>query len=158
MEEAHKDPEVVHTVYPGDWPKNLETVEEYIRGFRGVDGQPLRYGVRGYLIDPVAAHDPAYRANRSEYFTHDEEMIARGSIIIGNAVLGTNPEEIGPFTDSFITDRALIWEKMVEIFQGSDKRTYLNPDKKHCDGILGFRLVYNHYLGPSNINHMAAGA
>ena len=85
-------------------------------------------------------------------------MITQGSIISGTAVIGTTPEEIGPFTDSFITDRALIWEKMVEIFQGSDKRTYLNPDKKHCDGILGFRLVYNHYLGPSNINHMAAGA
>ena len=43
MEESHKDPEVVPTVDPRDWPKTLETVEEYIRGFHGVDGQPLIY-------------------------------------------------------------------------------------------------------------------
>ena len=31
MEESHKEPEVVPTVYPRDWPKTLETVEEYTR-------------------------------------------------------------------------------------------------------------------------------
>ena len=35
MEESHKDPEVVHTIDPRDWPKTLETVEEYIIIFRG---------------------------------------------------------------------------------------------------------------------------
>ena len=56
----------------------------------------LRYD----LISPVSASDPTYRANGSEYFTHDEEMIAQGLILSGPAVLGTDPEEIGPFTDS----------------------------------------------------------
>ena len=31
MGEAHKDPEVLTTVNPRDWPNTLETVEEYIR-------------------------------------------------------------------------------------------------------------------------------
>ena len=31
MKEAHKDPEVVPAFNPKDWPKILETVEEYIR-------------------------------------------------------------------------------------------------------------------------------
>ena len=69
-------------------------------------------------------------------------------------MLGTDPEDIGPFTNSFITDRALIWGKMVAIFQGYDACTYLKPAKNHRDGRLGFRLIYNHYLGPSNIDHM----
>ena len=72
-------------------------------------------------------------------------------------MLETDPEEIIPFTDSFITYRALIWENMVAIFQVLDAWTYLKPDKKHRDGGLGFRLIYNHYLVPSNINHMSAG-
>ena len=84
-------------------------------------------------------------------------MIAQGSILNGYLVLETDPEEIGPFTDSFITNRALIWKNMVAIFQGLDTWTYLKSDKKHRDEILGIRLIYNHYLGPSNINHMAAG-
>ena len=69
-------------------------------------------------------------------------MIARGSIISGPAVLGADPEDIGPFTDSFITDRALIWDKMVEIFQGQDAWTYLKSAKKDRGGRLGFRLIF----------------
>ena len=78
MEESHKDPEVVPTSDPKEYPKTLETVEEYIRVFRGVDGQPLNTGLRDDLIDPVTASDPTYRDNGSKHFTHNEEMIARG--------------------------------------------------------------------------------
>ena len=35
---------------------------------------------------------------------------------------------------------------------------YLKPDNKNPDGKLIFRLIYNLYLGPRNIDHMAAGA
>ena len=108
------------------------------------------------MISPVSASDPTYRANGSEYFTHDEEMIAQGSVLSGPAVLGTDPEEIGPFTDSLITNIALIWDKMVAMFQGSDVWTCPNTAKNHRDGRLGFRIIYNHYLGPRNIDHMEA--
>ena len=66
MGEAHKDPEVVPTVVPMDCPKTLEKVEEYTRGFCGVDGQPLSYGLRDNLIAPVAENNTAYRANGSD--------------------------------------------------------------------------------------------
>ena len=66
------DPEVVPTINPRDWTNPLETMEEFIRVFRGVYGQPLSYGLRDYLIAPVAARDPTYRENGSKYFTHDE--------------------------------------------------------------------------------------
>ena len=77
MEEYHKEPKVVPTVDLRDWRKTLETVEKYIRGFCGVYWQPLSYGLRDTFISPVAAIDPTYRANGSEYFTHDEDMIAQ---------------------------------------------------------------------------------
>ena len=93
-----------------------------------------------------------------KYFIHDEDMIYRGSIISGHVVLGTDPEEIGSLTNSFITNRTLIWDNIVAIFQVSDAWTYLKPAKNHRDGRLGFRLIYNHNLGISNIYHMAAGA
>ena len=95
-------------------------MEEYIRGFSGLDGQPLIYGLRDDLIGPVAASDPTYCDHGSKYFTHDEKMISRGSILSGPAVLGTDSEDIGPFTDYFITYRSLIWDKMFVIFQGLD--------------------------------------
>ena len=71
-------------------------------------------------------------------------------------VLESDPEAIGPFTDSFITDRVLIWDKMIKIFHGSDAWTYQKPAKKNHDGILGYKIISNHYLGPRNINHVAA--
>ena len=66
MEEAHKDPEVVPTVNPKDCPKNLETVEEHIRGFQGVYGKPISNILRDDFLAPVAASDPTYRADVSE--------------------------------------------------------------------------------------------
>ena len=70
--------------------------------------ESLRYGLSDYLISQVAASDPTYRANVSKYFTQTEEMINQVLILSGPAVLGTDPEEIVSFTDSFITDRVLI--------------------------------------------------
>ena len=84
--------------------------------------------------------------------------LLKDPLSVGIAVLGTDPEAVGPFIDSLITDRALIWENMVAIFQLLDKWKYLKPAKKHCDGRLGYMIIYNHYLGPSNIYHMTAGA
>ena len=156
IEKAHQDPEVVPNIDPKDWPKTLEPVEEYIRGFQGVYGQYLSYGLRVDLEPPASASDPTHRANGSKYFTHDEEIIAGGSILSEPAVSGSDPEAVGPFTNSFITDRTLIWDNMVAIFQGSDAWTYLKPSKKHRDGRMGYKLIYNHYPGPSNMDHMGA--
>ena len=66
MEEDHKEPKVVPTVDPRYCTKTLENMEEYIRGFRGVYGKPLSYGLSEDLTAPVSAHDPMYRANVSE--------------------------------------------------------------------------------------------
>ena len=120
IEESHKDPEVVPTIDPRDWLKNLETVDDYTRVFCGVYGQPISYGLWEDLIAPVEASDSMYCANGINNFTHDEEMIARGLILSESAALGTDPEEIGPFSASFITNRERIWDNMVAIFQGSD--------------------------------------
>ena len=72
--------------------------------------------------------------------------------------LGSDPGVVGPFTDSLVTDRALIWNNMVTILKVLDVQTYLNPTKKHCDGIMGYKLIYNHCMDPSNIYHVVSGA
>ena len=155
-EKAHKDPEVVPTVDPNDWPKTLETTIEYIHGFRGVDGHPLSYVFNKEMVPPPEADDPAYREPGSTYFTPDEEMLARAPMLSGPAVAGTDPEVVGPFNPSFITDRASVWDKMGSIFSGSPAWTHMKAAKKHRNGRLAERLIYDHYLGPSNIDHMAS--
>ena len=93
------------------------------------------------MIALIATSDPNYHANGREYFTHDDNMIDRGSILSGHAVLGTDHEAVGPFIALSITDRALIWEKVVAIFQGSDAWTYLKPSKTHSDIRVGYKLI-----------------
>ena len=61
-------------------------MEDYIRGFRGVYGKPLSYGLMYNLEPPAAASDPMYHANGSNDFTHAEDMISRGPILRGNTV------------------------------------------------------------------------
>ena len=68
------------------------------------------------LISTASASDPTHLINGIKYFIHDGEMITHVSILSGIAALGSDPEYVGPFTDSFITDRALIWDKMFAIF------------------------------------------
>ena len=58
-------------------------------------------------------------------------------------MLGRDPESVGPFTESFITDRALIWDKMVAIFQGLDVWMYLKLSKKHNNGSMSYKIIYN---------------
>ena len=70
-------------------------MEEYKRGFRGVDGKPLSYVVRDDFIPPVAASDTTHHTNGSKFFTHDEEMIACGLILIGTEVFGSDHEAVG---------------------------------------------------------------
>ena len=84
-------------------------------------------------------------------------MISRGSILSGPVALGSDREASEPFINLFVTDRALIWDKVVTIFQVSYACMYLNPAKKYCDVIMGYNLIYNNYLGTSNIDHMTAG-
>ena len=84
-------------------------------------------------------------------------MIAHGSILSGSVTLGSDPEVVGTFTDLFITYRALIWDKLVAIFQGSDVWTFLNPANDHFDGRMGYKLIYNHYMGSINIYNFETG-
>ena len=99
MEETQKYPEVIPTIDPKDTPKTSKTVEEYIRGFCGVDIQPISYGLRDDLEPPAVASDPTHCTNSRNYFTHDEEIMAPVTILIGPTVSISDPEVVGPFTD-----------------------------------------------------------
>ena len=78
MESKHKDPTVVLTVDDKDLPQTLEATVEYIRGFRGVDGNPISYVIRQDLFPELAAQYPIHGTVGSKYFTIDEDMISRG--------------------------------------------------------------------------------
>ena len=142
------------TVIVKDWPRTMEAIEEYLQQFRGTTGVPLSYVIRRVIQPAPDTDDPS-----TNYPTMEHEMVARAPILApgatGNA---TTLEANGPFTQSFITDRSEVWSKLAVIFGNSESWTYAKIARRTRDGRQCFRSVYNHYLGPNNIDHMASRA
>ena len=60
----------------------------------------------------------------SKYFTIDEQMIARGPIIQGTEVAGTDHEKLGPFTNGYMNDSTRVWDKLCAIFKQIEACNY----------------------------------
>ena len=86
-------------------------------------------------------------------------MIARSPILEAGAA-GANEEleANGPFVDSCVTDRTAAWDKIAILFQTHESWTHAKPARRTRNGRLGYFNVFNHYLGPNNVDHMASKA
>ena len=71
-------------VHTKDWPKTLESVEEYLFTFCGVNGTSLSYVAKKQILPTAEADDPSKR-----YDTFNGEMIARSSIVVADNVRNT---------------------------------------------------------------------
>ena len=158
MEASHKDPTTLPVMDPKNWTKNFEAIDEYFTGLRGYKKSPLRYVFRPELVPALAAVDPPTGTVGSLHISHDDEMCARGPIILAGAVVGPDAETLGPFAPSFVVDRAAVWEKLAEILLTNDAFTVIKAAKKTRNGRLAYQLLYAHYLGPNNVGNMAGEA
>jgi hypothetical protein len=140
---AHKEPEEAPTLDEVDWPKNMEALEEYLGGFLGETGIPLAYVVRKDEAVPAAANDPS-----NNYDSRFEEMVARAG----------HRDAQGDLLDTYVADRLRVWELLSAICRDSDCWTYLKTAQRTKDGRLAFRSLYDHYLGPNNVDNLATMA
>ena len=76
QEDAHKDSIVPTVVDLKNWPKSMESLEQYVRGHWGVDGGPLGYVICCDLFLPASAMYPGYNIAGSKYDDHDGEIIS----------------------------------------------------------------------------------
>jgi len=139
-EKDHTDVEKPE-INPKDWPKTIESIEEYLRGCLGVTKIPLAYVVREATaipgIDPVGG-----------YSSRQDELIARSPIV--NAA--------GNFTPTYLSDRTKVWELLSEITREKECWTYVRPAQKTRDGRLAFERLKGHYLGENNVDNMSSQA
>jgi hypothetical protein len=49
-----------------------------------------------------------------------------------------------------------VWNILYKIFQGHPAYEYMRPFKNQPDGVGAYQNMRNHYLGPNNVNNMAA--
>ena len=161
MEDNHTDPSVLPVYDVKNWPKTMEMVIQYIEGFRAQDGSRMSYMLRQNLFPPAAADDPTYGTAGSTYGSPDEEIVARHRIVDRSAATDTleHHEKYGPFTDEYLFDRGKLFDLLTVVFASlPGALTIMKPYKKGRDGRGGWLALWNHYLGPNNVDNMASKA
>jgi hypothetical protein len=113
------------------------------------------------LFPPSAASDPTYGAAGSIYNSPDEETTARHRIVNQSSATASiaDHEKSGPFTDEYLCDRGKVFDIITLMFASlPGALTIIKPYKKSRDGRGAFRALYNHLLGPNNVDNMAGTA
>jgi hypothetical protein len=64
-------------------------------------------------------------------------------------------EKSGPFVEEFVSNRKKVWDLLCSLLDLTDAVTVIKPFKAKCDGRGAFLSVWDHYLGPNNMDHMA---
>ena len=139
-EKDHTDVEKPE-INPKDWPKTIESIEEYLRGCLGVTKIPLAYVVRETTAIPVA--DPV-----GGYSSRQDELIARSPIV----------DAAGNFLPTYLSDRTKVWELLSDITREKECWTYVRPAQKTRDGRMAFERLKGHYLGQNNVDNMSSKA
>ena len=123
-----------------DWPKTMESLEEYLKTCLGDGGTPLAYVVRKEQEVPNSADDP-----ETNYDSKQDEMIARSPHVDGN----NRP------LDTYKNDRRKVFEILLKVTDGLPSSVYVKRAQRGKDGRQAFLNLYGHYLGRSNVDNMA---
>jgi hypothetical protein len=59
---------------------------------------------------------------------------------------------------SYANDSMEVWSYMANITRAHDCWTYVKSAQRTKDGRRAFLLLWNHFLGPSNVDNMASEA
>lgn len=139
--DAAVDPPTIDT---RDWPRTIESLEEYFRSVLGETSKiPLAYVIREEEDPAPSADDPP-----TNYDSRQEELIARAPM--------RGPD--GRFTETYLGDRAKVWELLAGVCRNQECWTYVKPGMRARDGRLAFLGLKDHYMGSSFVDNMSAAA
>jgi hypothetical protein len=109
----------------------MEAIREFFGSVLGETGVPLAYAVRENVEIPPGI-DPS-----EGYIPVAEEMIARTPH--GN--------------QEYANDSMELWSYMENITRAHDFWTYVKKQQRTKDGRRAFLLLWNHFLGPNNVEN-----
>ena len=139
-EENHKNPTIPPKIDANDWPRTMEAIEEYLRGYLGTTGIPLAYVVRPDVEIPADEPDGGYASVL-------DEMIARAPHTAAGALMPT-----------YVSDCMKVWELIADVCRPHPCWTFVKPAQKTRDGRMAFLKLHGHFLGESNVDTMASSA
>ena len=117
-------------------------LEEYLRGHIGVKGVPLSYVVRANEAVTPSSDEPA-----TSFSSAEDEMVGRALILEG-----------GLRTVTLKADMMKVWGLISAITRDLDCWTYVKAAQKTRDGRKAYREMWDHFLGPDNVDNMASEA
>jgi len=146
-EKAYEPDETLPKINAKDWPKTMDAILEYLRTRLGERMIPLAYVVRENREVPASADDPSIN-----YESVTDEMIGRASH-------GT-PNAAGVWVDDpvYTQNKERVWDIIAQITREHPCWTYVKPAQRTRDGRAAYFGLYNHYLGPNNVDNMASMA
>jgi ribosomal protein S13 len=143
FESTYKKPDDLPTINAKDWPKTMEAIDEHLRSVLGERKIPLAYVVR---------KDEEVAADGITYPTIQDEMIARAPhYTISEAGVRT-------YDPIYLANREKVWEIISRITREHSSWTYVKPAQRTRDGRMAYNGLYQHYLGPNNVDNMATMA
>ena len=142
-EEAYEEPTESPKVDHKDWPKTMEGIRSWLFMHRGVDGAPLSYCIRADAIVIDEADDP-----EGTYTTVLEQIVSRCPIYVGN-------NDANGHTPNYIQDNTKVWDLMFSIFNQDEAWVYIKAFRRTRNGRGAYEALWNHYLGPNNVENMA---
>ena len=145
FESTYKAPDDPPAINAKDWPKTMESIHEYLRSFLGDHKIPLAYVVRKDENIPV-------NDQMTEYPTVQDAMIARAKHFTVAANGTKTPDPV------YINNREKVYEIIAKMTREHSCWTYVKPAQKTRDGRMAYLGLYQHFLGPNNVDNMATMA
>jgi hypothetical protein len=119
-----------------DWPREMEAIHDFCGSVLEETGVLLAFVVRENVDIPPGTDPP------EGYITVAEEMIARAPH--GN--------------QSYANDSMEVWSYKANINRAHDCWTYVKPAQRTKDGRRAFLLLWDHFLGATNVENIASEA
>lgn len=120
------------TINAKDWPKTMESIEEYLRSYLGERKIPLAYVIRKSQTIPAGP-------DAGPYPTIQDEMIRRAPHFLAD---GTTPDPI------FLVNREKVWDIIAKLTRDHACWTYVKPAQRTRDGRMAFAGLCQHFIGP----------
>ena len=122
--------------------KTMESLEDYLRGPIGVKGVPISYVVRfkQAVAPSLDKHETSFLSAKYQMFVHT--LIVEG----------------GLRTVTFKICMMKFWGLISVITRDLEFWTYLKSVQRTRDGRKAYRDLWDHLLGPDNVDNMASEA
>jgi hypothetical protein len=146
FESTYKVPtDNLSTINDKDWPKTMETIDDYLRSYLGERMILLAYVVRK-TEDIPAGLDPS-----TNYPTIQDEMVGRTPRTQVGADGTVAPDPI------YLVNRKRVWDIISKITRDHSAWTYVKPAQNTCVDRKAYNSLYQFFLG-NNVDNIATQA